>query len=70
MNISNIRALCKERNITIQRLEKETKIGNGVIAKWEKRYPRVSNLKKVADYFGVTVDELMKEGDFDAENKI
>ena len=70
MNISKIRALCKERNITIQRLEQETEIGNGVIAKWAERDPRVSNLKKVADYFCVTVDELMKEDDLEAKAKI
>ena len=59
----NIRALCEKRGITIQRLEQETNIGNGVVARWGTRSPRVENLKKVADYLSVTVDELLKEGE-------
>lgn len=35
---------------------------NGVIAKWENGNPRVDTLKKVADFFGCTIDELMKKG--------
>lgn len=61
MIISNIRAICEKRGITIQRLEKETGIGNGSVARWGTSSPRVENLKKVADYLSVTVDELLKE---------
>lgn len=38
-------------------------IGNGTIGGW-KTYgsiPRVDTVKKIADYFGVTVDDLLKE---------
>jgi transcriptional regulator with XRE-family HTH domain len=55
----NILALCKERNITISKLEKEVGLGNGTIGRWERVSPTVENAKKVADFFGVTVDSLM-----------
>lgn len=61
MTIRRIRQLCHENNTTLAELERKTGIGNGVIARWENSSPRVENLKAVADYFGVTVDELLKE---------
>lgn len=61
MILKNIKRLCKERGICIKALEQATGIGNGVIARWVTSAPRVDSLKKVADYFGVTVDELMKD---------
>lgn len=59
----NILRLCKERNITISRLEKDVGLGNATVRGWEESTPKVDNLKLVADYFGVTVDELLKEED-------
>jgi transcriptional regulator with XRE-family HTH domain len=59
--VEKIKALCEQRGITIYRLEHDTGIGNGVIAKWKTCSPRVGTLKKVADYFGVSVDELLTD---------
>lgn len=59
MLLTNIRRLCKERGISISKLEQATGIGNGTIGRWEKSNPSVDNAKKVADYFGVTVDSLL-----------
>ena len=57
----NIVRLCKESGISIAKLERETGLGNGTIGKWEKASPNVENVKKVADFFGVTVDSLLAE---------
>jgi transcriptional regulator with XRE-family HTH domain len=62
MILERIRALCAERGVTIKQLERETGISNGIIAKWGDSNPRVDNAKAVADFFGVTVDDLLKEG--------
>lgn len=61
MLFENVSRLCAERGITFCALEKAVGIGNGAIGKWgkEDRSPRVENVKRVADYFGVTVDELL-----------
>lgn len=58
---NNIRALCRERGISIRQLESTLGLGNGIIASWETKVPTVTRLKIVADYFGVTVDDLLKE---------
>lgn len=60
MILENIKRLCKERNTSIFALEKALGIGNGVIGKWSKSSPTVAKLAAVADYFGVTVDELLQ----------
>ncbi len=57
----NIKALCSARKLTFAELERATGLGNGVIARWERSSPRVDSVQKVADYFGVTVDELLED---------
>lgn len=57
----NIVRLCKEKSISIARLERETGLGNGTISRWEKSSPSVDSVKKVATFFGVTVDSLLTE---------
>ena len=57
-----IKQLCVANGISISRLEKELGFGNATIQGWGKgSSPTVEKLKAVADYFGVTVDELLKE---------
>lgn len=59
MIYENISKLCKKKGISIAKLERETGIGNGTIGRWNKGAATVDNVKKVADYFDVTVDELL-----------
>ena len=61
MVYENIVRLCKEQKISIAQLERSCKLGNGVVSGWKNGQPRLDSAKSVADYFGVTVDELMKE---------
>ena len=58
--VDNIRRLCALEGITLAELERELKIGNGVIARWEnkKTSPPYDRLKQIADRFGVTIDQL------------
>lgn len=59
--IENIIALCKKKGITLSALERNVGFSNYTIAKWKNCSPRVENLKKVADYFGVSVDALLTD---------
>lgn len=60
MNIvTRIQELCDKKEITITELEREIKIGRGVIRKWEVASPNSDKLQKVADYFGVSTDFLL-----------
>jgi transcriptional regulator with XRE-family HTH domain len=61
MLLANITNLCKKNNVSIARLERETGIGNGTISRWGTSSPTLANVKAVADFFGVTVDDLMAE---------
>lgn len=57
--VDRIRTLCEEKGMTINKLEKETGIGRGNIARWDKHRPNIDNVQKVADYFGVTTDYIL-----------
>lgn len=61
MILKNITRLCKENGVSIAKLERETGIGNGTIARWGISSPTISNVKAVADFFGVSVDALLQE---------
>lgn len=63
MIADNIRALCEKNGTNIHAVERATGLGNGVIARWSTSSPRVENVKLVADYFGVTVDDLLRKED-------
>lgn len=61
MLLKNIRKLCQNRQTTVAQLEREIGLSNGTISKWASSSPTVNNLKAVADYLGVTMDELLAE---------
>ncbi len=59
MLFEKVTTLCKNKKITIAKLERECTMGNGTVRGWKNSSSSVENLKKVADYFGITVDELL-----------
>ena len=61
MLLKNISRLCKEKGVSIARLERETGISNGTISRWGTSSPTVENVRKVAEYFGTSVDALISE---------
>lgn len=54
-----IEKLRKIAKISQGKLEKELGFSNGSISKWKSSMPNPERLKKLADYFGVSVDYLM-----------
>ena len=56
---TNIRAICGAKSLTIAELERSAGLGNGVVRKWDAASPTLRNVIAVADYLGVTVDELI-----------
>lgn len=54
-----IKNLCKERNLSLNKLETELEFAKGYISKLDKSTPNSAKIQKIADYFGVTVDYLM-----------
>lgn len=59
IDIGKIEALAKQKGVSIQKAEKEAGLGNGTIGKWKNASPRVDKLKKLSDYFGVSIEELI-----------
>jgi len=54
-----IKELCKKRGITLQDLAEKTDMSINSLYKWRTSTPSVDKLKKVADYFDVSIDYLM-----------
>ena len=61
MVFENIVNRCDSLGVSVYQLEKACELGNGTIGKWKNASPTVNKLKRVADYLGCTVDELLKE---------
>ncbi|HWR19083.1 MAG TPA: helix-turn-helix transcriptional regulator [Clostridia bacterium] len=61
MLLQQIQVLCRKNQITIKQLEKEIGLGEGSIGKWKRSAPSAYSLKKIADFFGVTVDDLLTD---------
>lgn len=57
--VSRIKELCDSSGITINKLEQATGIGRGAIARWDLHEPSISKVRAVAEYFGLSVDDLM-----------
>lgn len=69
MLLEQIKIQCKKHNTSVVKLEDELGFGRGTIYKWENVSPTIQNLKKVADYFGCTIDDLLKEPPNESESK-
>ena len=64
---NQIRNLCKKNNISVSELEAKMDFSRGSICKWDVNIPSITKVKAVADYFNVTVDDLLK-GDETSES--
>ena len=54
-----VRCLCEEKGVTISGLEKICGLSNATIRRWNVVDPSISNVARVADEFGVSIDYLM-----------
>lgn len=55
-----VESACKERGVSIARLERDCLIGNATVRRWNKAYPRIDTLKKVADYLGKPIEYFLE----------
>ena len=56
-----IKALCKEKGISIYECEKRAGLGNGVIGGWQKSIPMFNKIEAVARVLEVPVDYFTEE---------
>lgn len=60
MVYEKIAKLCAEKGISVYSLERTLGLGNGTIKGWKDTNPRADLLKRVCDYLGISLDEIMK----------
>lgn len=54
-----VKILCKEQKTSLNALETECGFAKGYASKLDKSTPNAENLRKIADFFNVSVDYLM-----------
>lgn len=67
--MDRLELLCKEKNISKRKLEREAGIGHGSTSKWKDKNPNQASLKKLSEYFGVSASYLIGESDFRTEEE-
>lgn len=57
--------LLNKRNVTAYQVGKATGVATSTLTEWKKGTytPKVDKLKKIADYFGVTLEYLLDESE-------
>lgn len=51
------------RSNSIGKVEKDLQLSNGSICKWNENEPGIRKVQKVAEYLGVSIEELLREDD-------
>lgn len=60
MIYQNIKSIADSQKVSIRKIEQDTGITLGSIYHWNDVKPSVDKVLKVANYLGVTVEELLK----------
>ena len=60
MIYQNIKYIADSQKVSIRKIEQDTGITLGSIYHWNDVKPSVDKVAKVANYLGVTVEELLK----------
>lgn len=55
-----VRKLCSDAGISARQLELTLGFGNGYVGKLDKSMPNTRTLQRIADYFGVSVNDLLE----------
>ena len=59
----NVKKLCEEKGVSILSLEKALGFPRSSICKWNDNEPGIRKVQKVAEYLGVSIEELLREDD-------
>ena len=61
--LENVKELVSQRKMTVAELERKLDFSQGSIHHWDKTYPGVDKVQKVAEYFDVSTDYLLGRSD-------
>lgn len=56
--VERIKRLCEEKGTSFAEVERKVGISNGQIRRWNKSSPKIENVKRVAEFFNVSLDYL------------
>lgn len=59
----NMRMIMEEKHISRSQVIRKLKLGDNTFYRWEEYFPRLENIMQLADYLGVSVDELLIESE-------
>lgn len=68
--VETIRTLCRENNISTSILEKKLNFGAGLISRWTKSDPSLSKIVDIAEYFHVSLDDVVGYNKSYSENQM
>ena len=68
--VERVKRLCKERNVSIHKLEMDLEFSNGYISQLRKGNIPYDRLFKIANYFNVSIDYLMGNEEFTEEQAL
>ena len=57
--VNTIKELAKRKKTNIAQLERSLGLSQGSIRNWDEKPPSYDKVEKVANYFGITIDELI-----------
>lgn len=60
MLYDKVKSIAREKGVPIYKMEDDCDISRGSICKWNTIRPSGEKVKRVADYLGVTADELLE----------
>lgn len=59
--LENIKRICRIKGISLADIERCCGLGKKSIYAWDINSPSIERVKRVADYLGVTVDDLLND---------
>ena len=62
MLLKKVETYCQENNLSIHNFEKLCDLGNGTVGGWKNSKPNLSSLEKISKVMGISVCDLLKEG--------
>ena len=68
MLVDRLKQLCKQRGISFSEFERESGVGINTAGRWDQSSPSIAKVRLAAEYFGLSVSELIGEHDHDVED--
>lgn len=65
--LERLKMLCDEKGVSQRKLEQDLRLSNGSTSKWKNSSPSGDVLRKISEYFNVSIDYLMGKDDVKSE---